>query len=139
MRSLYWDTCVLIYRLQHVEPGHRRIVGALAAVTEPKLVVSELGRMECRVKPLRENDLVTLAKYDTFFAASTLGWVTLSRPVFDLAADLRAGHALKTPDALHLAAAIVGGCREFWTNDRRLEQAAAGRLQVVSVDELPDH
>lgn len=81
----------------------------------------------------------SLAKYDTFFAASTLGWATLSRPVFDLAADLRAGHALKTPDALHLAAAIVGGCSEFWTNDRRLEQAAAGRLQVVSVDELPDH
>jgi len=36
-----------------------------------------------------------------------------------------------------LAAAIVGGCGELWTNDRRLEQAAEGRLRVVSVDELP--
>lgn len=137
MAGLYWDACVLIYRLQDVEPWKRRIASALATIPAPKLVVSELGRMECRVKPLREADLATLAKYDTFFAATTLGWVPYNRPVCDLAADLRARHALKTPDALHLAAAIIGECSELWTNDRRLEQAAAGRLRVVSVDELP--
>ncbi len=137
MIRLYWDACVLIYRLQDVEPWNRSIASALAAIPAPKLVVSELGRMECRVKPLREADQVTLAKYDKFFAAPTLGWVPHDRPVFDLAADLRAHHALKTPDALHLAAAIVGGCSEFWTNDRRLEQAAEGRLRVVSVGDLP--
>ena len=137
MGGLYWDACVLIYRLQQVEPWNRRIASALAAIPEPKLMVTELGRMECRVKPLRDGDQATLAKYDKFFAAPTLGWVPHSRPVFDLAADLRASHALKTPDALHLAAAIIGGCGELWTNDRRLEQAAEGRLRVVSVDELP--
>jgi predicted nucleic acid-binding protein len=137
MGGLYWDACVLIYRIQRVDPWNRRIADALAASSEPKLVVSELGRMECRVKPLREGDQTTLAKYDKFFAAPTLGWVPYDRPIFDLAANLRARHALKTPDALHLAAAIVGGCGELWTNDRRLEEAAEGRLRVVSVDELP--
>lgn len=137
MPRLYWDACVLVYRIQDVEPWNRRIASALAAIAAPKLVVSELTRMECRVKPLREADLATLAKYEKFFAARTLGWVPLARPVFELAADLRARHALKTPDALHLAAAIVGKCSALWTNDRRLEQAAAGRIQVVSVDELP--
>lgn len=137
MTRLYWDACVLIYRIQDVEPWNRRIASNLAAMPAPKLVVSELGRMECRVKPLREADQVTLAKYDKFFAAPTLGWVPHDRQVFDLAADLRARHGLKTPDALHLAAAIVGKCSELWTNDRRLEQAAEGRLRVVSVRELP--
>jgi predicted nucleic acid-binding protein len=33
---------------------------------------------------------------------------------------------------LHLAAAITAGCDEFWTNDRRLEDAAAGRISVVT-------
>jgi predicted nucleic acid-binding protein len=33
---------------------------------------------------------------------------------------------------LHLAAAITAGCDEFWTNDHRLEQAAAGRLALVT-------
>jgi uncharacterized protein len=137
MSSIYWDTCVLIYRLQTVEPWNGRIGNALATVPEPKLVVSDLGRMECRVKPLREGDLDTLAVFDGFFAASAVGYAPLSRPVFDLAADLRAHHRLKTPDALHLAAAVLSGCAEFWTNDRRLEQAAEGRIQVVSIDELP--
>ncbi|MBK8598626.1 MAG: PIN domain-containing protein [Holophagales bacterium] len=39
---------------------------------------------------------------------------------FDLAADLRVQHGLKTPDAIHAAAAIRHGCSEFWTNDQRL-------------------
>ena len=34
----------------------------------------------------------------------------LSRVVFDLATDLRARHRLKTPDALHQAAAIRTRC-----------------------------
>ena len=77
MGGLYWDACVLIYRLQQVEPWNRRIASALAAIPEPKLMVTELGRMECRVKPLRDGDQATLAKYDKFFAApsSRLGAV----------------------------------------------------------------
>lgn len=130
MSSLYWDTCVLIYRLQTVEPWNRRIADTLAAVPEPQLVVSELSRMECRIKPLREGDLDTLAVFDGFFAAPAVSYAPLSRPVFDLAADLRAQHRLKIPDALHLAAAITARCDEFWTNDRAFEKAAKGRLTV---------
>lgn len=137
MRTLYWDSCVLIYRLQDIEPWNSRIAAALSTVIQPRVVVSELTRLECRVKPLREGDLSTLEKFDGFFASPTIGYAPLSRSVFDLAADLRARYRLKTPDALHLAAAVQIGCVELWTNDRRLEQAAEGRLQVVSVDELP--
>ncbi len=39
--------------------------------------------------------------------------------VFDLAARLRADTTLRTPDALHAAAAIHHGCAELWTGDRR--------------------
>jgi uncharacterized protein len=137
MRTLYWDSCVLIYRLQEIEPWNRRIAAALSTVIQPRVVVSELSRLECRVKPLREADLSTLAKFDGFFASPAIGYAPLSRSVFDLATDLRARYRLQTPGALHLAAAVQIGCDELWTNDRRLEQAAEGRLQVVSVDELP--
>ena len=59
-------------------------------------------------------------------------WATLvnDRPVFDKATRLRAAHRLKSPDALHLAAAIESHCTQFWTNDRRLAAAAAGHLEV---------
>lgn len=36
------------------------------------------------------------------------------------------------PDALHLAAALHGGCDQFWTNDHRLEKAADGRIAIVA-------
>ncbi len=55
----------------------------------------------------------------------------MTSAVFDLAAELRAHHGLKTPDALHLATAVVGGCEEIWTNDRRLAKATEERLRVV--------
>ena len=39
--------------------------------------------------------------------------------------------SLRTPDALHLAAAQVHGCSALWTNDSRL--AVAGRGLAVDV------
>jgi len=44
--------------------------------------------------------------------------------VFDQALRLRVSDSLKTPDALHLGAAIVHGCSEFWTNDDRLSRVS---------------
>ena len=44
---------------------------------------------------------------------------------FGLAAHIRADHGLKTPDAIHLAAALESGCAELWTNDDRFVRAGA--------------
>ena len=50
----------------------------------------------------------------------------------------RVQHGLKTPDSLHLAAALRHGCTEFWTNDdplarrrRRLGRECAGANGVT--------
>jgi len=59
-----------------------------------------------------------LIRFENFFASVAV--VPLSPAQCDLAAELRAQHRLKTPDARHAAAAISNGCDEFWTNDRRL-------------------
>ncbi len=50
--------------------------------------------------------------------------------VIDLASRLRIDHRIKTPDALHLAAALVAGCAQFWTNDAHLAKAADNSLEV---------
>jgi predicted nucleic acid-binding protein len=59
--------------------------------------------------------------------------MNIQNTTFDLATELRARHGLKVPDALHLAAAIEGGCDEFWTNDTRLDKAASGYLKTVAL------
>jgi uncharacterized protein len=131
VRKLYWDSCVVIYRLQAVEPWNRRVAAAMGPLEEVRLVVTELTRLECRTGPLRENDREALALFDRFFARADIDTVSMSRTVFELATELRAQHRLKTPDALHLASAIAARCDEFWTNDRSLEKAAAGRLKIT--------
>src|SRR5258708_3784388 len=84
-----------------------------------RTVLSDLVRLECRVGPLRQGDQATLARFDQFFASAFIG--PLTSAIYDLATELRASHRFKTPDALHVAAAIIHGCEEFWTNDHRLK------------------
>nr|MBS0021333.1 type II toxin-antitoxin system VapC family toxin [Gammaproteobacteria bacterium] len=135
MRFAYFDTCVTIYYVERNPDYFSRIEAALFSNEEAAVfpVVSDLTRLECRVFPLRTGDRDLLDRYDTFFGLSEVRCANIGRRVFDLATELRAGHGLQTPDALHLAAAINAGCDELWTNDRRLEQAAEGRLSVVSL------
>lgn len=70
--------------------------------------------------------------YDSFFALSEVSTVGINRDVFDLATELRALHSIKTPDAIHLAAALISGCDEFWTNDKRLAKAVTDRIKIIS-------
>ncbi len=131
MAAIYWDSCVAIYRVENVAPWAATLVQWLASLdANASLHVSDLTRMECRLAPLRAGNRELLDLYDDFFARPDLASVDLTWPVFDRATTLRATHRLKTPDALHLAAAIEAGCDQFWTNDKRLAAAAAGHLDV---------
>ena len=136
-RVVYPDTCILIYWLErnpdYVDAIVQRLRPAQAAA--PILVFSELTRLECRVKPLQTGNQIQLAGYDRVFSTPGYRFEGLTRQVFDVATDLRAAHGLKTPDAIHLAAALHFGCDEIWTNDDRLAKAAAGRIGVFNVKE----
>jgi len=90
---------------------------------------SELVRLEVRVKAIRENRQDYLKRYEAYFDHCRL--VSFDRALFDLATQLRVDHRLKTPDSLHLAAALLAHCDEFWTNDQRLVAAASRQLNVV--------
>lgn len=133
--KFYVDACVLIYLMDINSPFQQRVQHALTESfrNENTLVSSDLVRLESRIKPLKDGQHEILAEFDTFFHRNVHIWCNFSRPVFDLATQLRAEHGLKTPDALHLAAAITHGCNEFWTNDNRLQKAASAHLQVINV------
>jgi predicted nucleic acid-binding protein len=134
-RRIYPDSCVLIYRIQHVEPWASAIARALEPLENLHFFVTDLTLLECRVFPLRQGDTDLLGLYDRFFKRSNVTRIPLAGRVFDLATELRAAHPLKTPDALHLAAAISAGCDEFLTNNQRLAKAAANRIRIVAINE----
>ena len=128
----YLDSCVVIYLVEGLAPVSLAVNEAIRhqAADQGQIAISDLTRLECRVGPLRNGDLKTLALYDSFFESSDLVHLPIDPRVFDLATELRAKNRLKTPDALHLATALIFDCAEFWTNDRRLTAASKKRIRL---------
>lgn len=134
MSMIYLDSCIVIYLIEGNTYFSQQARAALTAhrFKGARFSVSLLSRLESCVMPIRMDNLGLLHQYEKFFATPSLLWLNLSPEVFEIATELRAFHGIKTPDALHLAAAIHHGCDEFWTNDLRLQAAVAGRLSIVN-------
>jgi predicted nucleic acid-binding protein len=134
MMRFYLDTVILIYFIEQTGLLHTRAVRRLAALqaSGDEVAISDLVRMECRIGPLRSGDIAGLADFDVFFANPDVRIVPLTGAVFDRAAEIRARYGFKTPDSIHLAAAIESGCDRFLTNDARLS-----RFTGIAVEILP--
>jgi predicted nucleic acid-binding protein len=130
MTRVYVEASPVIYLVQQVLPWWTAIRTRLTA---PGVVVvsSELTRMECLVKPLRVNDTLLVSDFETFFNARVAELTPFSAAVFRKAAEIRARYNFKTPDALHLAAAVEGACDVFLTNDARLTAFPGVTVEVV--------
>lgn len=131
---IHCDSVILIYLLDAADSFHDRAVarmGALKAAGD-RIAVSDLTRLECRVKPIQVGDLARLHVFETFFALPDVVKVPLTGAVYDRAAAIRARHALKTLDAIHLAAAVEAGCDAFLNHDVKLT-----RFPDIAVERLP--
>lgn len=95
------------------------------------LYTSRLSWLECRVKPLRANDTKLLGLYDAFFASAEVEVLELTREVVEKATVLRATLNVKTPDALHLGAAVLSGAKVFLTGDKALVRCKEIAVEVL--------
>lgn len=130
------DTAVFIYFVEEhpqlmpmVEPLFEAIDrGQIAAVT------SSVTLLEVLDVPLRSGDTTLAEQYERLLTRSRgLQLIDIDRSVLRAAATLRARSALKTPDALQIAAAFRGGATAFVTGDRdipSLEGLPAIRLRA---------
>jgi len=132
------DTALFIYLIEE----HPRFLAPVRALFERadkgeiEIVTSALTLLEVLVVPLRMGDHRLAAQYDALLTRSRgVRIIDLSRDHLRTAARLRALHgALRTPDALQLAAAISAGCGSFVTNDRRMP--APDGLRVLQLSEF---
>jgi predicted nucleic acid-binding protein len=118
----YLDSNIVIYLIEQPPVWGPRAGTRIATLqtNRDSMVVSDLTRMECRVRPIAVGDAQTLAQFDAFFQASDVRVVGLSTSVCDRATTIRAIYGFKPMDALHLAAAVENMCDLFITNDMRL-------------------
>ena len=129
MGLIYLDSCLLIYLIENHSQWAAPLRSKLSAVDPLNLAISDLVRMECLVKPIRDDDLALQRRYRNAF--EELVQLPLSREVFESAAHLRGRFGIKPPDALHLACAQHHGCEQLWTNDERLTAAGHGLARQI--------
>lgn len=133
--NIVLDANAIIYWLE----GEPALSGAVAArlahhLAPPSAVlgISALSLLECRVHPLRHGRQAVLDRYERFFQSPDLRVVTLDAGVMAIAANLRAHHGLKTPDALQAACCLsLGSSHLFVTADHGF-----GRVPGLQVDIL---
>jgi predicted nucleic acid-binding protein len=131
---LYLDSCVLIYALDGAKQLRRHTLQQLERYGDADWVISDLVRMKCLVGPLRSADQIRLLAFRSFFSDCIV--VPLHPEVMDRAAELRASTRLQTADAIHLAAAMHGGCDALLTNDR-VFQLAQAPIEVLRLEPDP--
>jgi predicted nucleic acid-binding protein len=112
-----------------------RLVQQAEAAEGGMVITSDLSRLECRVRPLREGNQMLLERFDAFFSRPSLALVDVSPQVLDRATELRAAHGFKTPDAIHLATALLQSAGIFLTGDDKLKKCPG--LEVVVLDPSP--
>lgn len=97
-----------------------------------KAVVSRRSCLECRVGPVKSNEIATRDRYDAFFARPDLVCVELTPNVAELAAATRVRHRLPTTDALQAAwCLLLTGRQVLFTRDAAIERVAG--LNVVEI------
>lgn len=130
------DTPPLIYFIEE----HPRYLPAVrpvfAAMTEGTVtgVTSALTLLETLVLPFRVGNAPLAEQYHALLTRGYgLRIDDITRAVLRAAAQLRAAHNIKTPDAIHLATALIARCPVYLTNDRDLPPIPGIRiLQVKS-------
>lgn len=127
---VYLDSVLIIYLIdQH--PTFEPLVSAWLTANPCDIVSSELGRLEALVLPTRNGDAARVAAFETFFSSGVSELVPFTRAVYDRAVHIRATTKIKTPDALHLAAAVESGCDLFLTNDHQLRHFTGITVEVI--------
>lgn len=132
---VFWDACAIIYFVESVDPWANRMIEILRAAdnTHDGHAVSQLSLLECRIKPLRDQNSAVLANYQRFFTRRDLVEVPISREIILEAARIRAVCNLKTPGALQAATALsLPFPVTFLTNDASFERVVGLNVQAFA-------
>lgn len=135
--DVYLDSNIFIYAVEGFERYAELCKAILKAVEEMKIhaVTSELTLTEVLVGPFKAKDReLSKLNEDLLDTQDDLEMARVSRPILVKAAELRADLGLKSPDAIHVATALVHNSEFFFTADMSLRVPKP--LKIVTLDEL---
>jgi len=136
------DTTPLIYFIEENPTYLDRLCPFFEAVDrgEFSVVTSVVTLLEVLVHPFRRGDPTLAQQYrDILLNARGLTTVLLSRDIAEEAAQIRATHNIRTPDAIQIATAIHEGASFFLTNDVRLHSLPGLKVLILGQLEARPH
>jgi predicted nucleic acid-binding protein len=113
----FLDSGVLIAAWQHREPEIRKVAMLYVGDRDRAFVVNDYLRLEVVPQATfhkKDPERQFMERFLSGAATRIQSSATLSQDAFTLACS----HGLDAIDALHVAAAVTGGAREFVTNER---------------------
>lgn len=136
-KTIGLDTMIFIYHLED-HPKYSLVTEKLFESIEDSkyvAVTSIITLIEILVKPKMEGNIIAIGDYkDLILTFPNLTVMDINLKIVDTASDLRAKYGIKTPDAIQIAASIVGGAQSFITNDEGLKKIKD--INIVLLDEL---
>lgn len=135
--KLYVDSAPLIYYVEeHLAYVHKmEHILNLVENSSLEAVSSVLTLSEVLVLPVRKGAHHLAQQYRSILMNREIcTLVSISADIAIRAASIRARYRINTPDALHIASAIVFGCDALLTNDHKLR--VVQELHVLVLDDL---
>jgi|HubBroStandDraft_5_1064220.scaffolds.fasta_scaffold101169_2 predicted nucleic acid-binding protein len=100
---------------------------------EFRVITSVVTLAEVLVHPMREGDHDLADQYRRILLqAKHVVTLPVSEAIAEQAAELRARHGLRMPDAIQLATAVSGGATSFLTNDTQLPSLPSLNIMVLN-------
>jgi len=134
MKRVYLDACAIIYLVEGSQPFQSKVKSCIAELRQqqdPVILTSRLSRLECRTGPLRDKNEALLAKYEAFFNLPDILLIDIAAAVIEQATDLRARYGFRTPDAIHLATAMVESAHVFLTGDDAFKRCTEVNVEIL--------
>jgi predicted nucleic acid-binding protein len=131
------DTSPLIFFIEKHETYADVVRPFFQAVDggEIHVVTSTVTLLEVLVHPVRHGDEALAHEYnDILLTSANISIFPLTPATAQVAAELRAEHSLKTPDAIQLATSITHGATAFLTNDRDFGKIPG--LEIIKLRDL---
>ena len=134
---VYADANVALYTINR-HPVYAPLCDPLWQAAQKGIVSavsSELTLMETLVGPLRHGDTMKAALTESLWTRGGTSLLPITQDILREAAQLRAAiPALKTPDAIHAATALLNGCVLFVSKDMGFRRVPG--LPLVLLDDV---
>jgi len=136
-KVVFLDTAPLIYYIE-ANRHYLSLLNQIFAANDKGDFVfktSVVTLIEVLVHPMRHNQQFLVEQYQRILCNSaSIDILNIDIEVATKTALLRAKYALKTPDAIQLASALISSSDFFLTNDLRLKNV--NEIEVITLDDF---